>query len=369
MIKTIGRDPNCDFVIFDPKNRVSRKHLEIHKIDGFYFVKDLNSLNGSYINGKKITNGKLIKINSTDKITLSVDYPLEINSVFFDEDATRILTSNNINNKSVLFENEKAIFRDNEKTIVFDKNKTQLGDIIQMDTSAFVTVGRNPDNKIFIDNRSISRYQCKMRLLTPIMFEIEDLNSTNGTFVDNTRLEPNKRFQLDSSARVRFGNDFNLNLKSIFPNIEIIQKSAPPKPQSSEAVKNGPVSKSELKSFNELEEVWKEYINRQNQANNAAMGYGIGGSVLGIVASMLLAPVTGGASIGVGATILSTAATAGGGIFGRYLGQQKSSKIRNDLTYEDAFLEVYSCPRCQESFQKKAWITIRECFKCKCKFR
>ena len=368
MKKIIGRDPSCDFVIFDPKNRVSRKHLEIHIIDGSYFVKDLDSLNGSYINGKKITKGNLIKINLTDKVTLSDDYPLEIDSVFIDDDATRILTSNKVSNKSVLFDNEKAIFRDNEKTIVFDKNKTQLGDILQMDNSVFITVGRNPDNKIFIDNSSISRYQCKMRLLTPIMFEIEDLNSTNGTFVDNSRLEPNKRFQFDSSARVRFGNDFNLNLKSIFPNIEIIQKSAPPKPQLSEGVKNGPVSKSELNSFNELEEVWKEYINRQNQANNAAMGYGIGGSVLGIVASLFLAPITAGASLGLGA-VVSTAATAGGGVLGRYFGQQKSSQIRNDLTYEDVFLEVYSCPRCKESFQKKAWITIRECFKCKCKFR
>jgi hypothetical protein len=62
-----------------------------------------------------------------------------------------------------------------------------------------------------------------MRLLTPFMFELEDLNSTNGSFVENTKLEPNKRYQFDSSARVRFGSDFNLNLKSIFPNIELIQ--------------------------------------------------------------------------------------------------------------------------------------------------
>jgi pSer/pThr/pTyr-binding forkhead associated (FHA) protein/ribosomal protein L37AE/L43A len=369
MVKTIGRDPSCDFVIFDPKNRVSRKHLEIHKNDGSYYIKDLNSLNGSYLNGKKIKEGNLIKINLKDKVTLSVDYPVEINSVFVDDDATRIITTSKDHNPTVLFDNDKAIFRDKDKTIVFDKNKTQLGDILQMDTSAFITVGRNPDNKIVINNSNISRYQCRMRLLTPVMFELEDLNSTNGSFVDNIKLEPNKRYQFDSSARVKFGNDFNLDLKSIFPNIEIIQKSVPTKPpqQPSGSNNNGPVSESELKSFNELEGVWKEYISRQNQANNAAMGYGIGGSVIGIVASMLLAPVTGGASIM--APIIGTAATAGGGVLGRYLGQQKSSQIRNDLTYEDAFLEVYSCPRCKESFQKKPWITIRECFKCKCKFK
>ena len=368
MIKTVGRDTSCAFVIFDPKNRVSRRHLEIHKEHHSYYVKDLDSLNGTYINGTKIKSGSLIRINLNDKITLSIEYPLQVNSVF-DADATRILTSNNKHNPSVLFDNNNAIFRDKDKTIIFDKNRTQLGDILQLDKSAFITVGRNPDNNIVINNSNISRYQCKIRLLTPVMFELEDLNSTNGSFVDNIKLVPNKRYQFDSSANIRFGNDFNLNLKSIFPNIEIIQKSVPTNPpqQPGGGFSNGPVSKSELKSFNELEEVWKEYINRQNQANNAAMGYGIGGSVIGIVASMLLVPVTGGASIM--APIIGTAATAGGGVLGRYLGQQKSSQIRNDLTYEDAFLEVYSCPRCKESFQKKPWITIRECFKCKCKFR
>ena len=84
---------------------------------------------------------------------------------------------------------------------------------------------------------------------------------------------------------------------------------------------------------------------------------GIGGALVGAV----LGAVTG----GIGGVLLS----GGGGVLGKYLGQQKSSKIRQDLNYETAFLETYCCPRCKESFQKKPWITIRDCFKCKLKFR
>ena len=107
----------------------------------------------------------------------------------------------------------------------------------------------------------------------------------------------------------------------------------------------------------ELEDVWKEYIDRQNKANNANIGYSIGGSILALAFT--------GFTGGVGTALLA----GGGGILGRYLGQQASNKIRNDLTYEDAFLQTYACPRCKESFQKKPWITVRECLKCKIKFR
>jgi ribosomal protein L37AE/L43A len=54
---------------------------------------------------------------------------------------------------------------------------------------------------------------------------------------------------------------------------------------------------------------------------------------------------------------------------GRYLGAQKSKEIKTDLNYENMFLVTYACPRCSESFQKRPWVTIRDCNKCKIKFR
>jgi len=361
--KIIGRDPSCDYIIFDPQNRVSRKHAELLKDHSHFFIKDLNSLNGIYVNGKKIIPGNLIKLGSDDKITFSKDYVLDIKMVFgVDDDATKILSSNNDSDSSIVFDNNNAIYRDKKQTIVFDRDKTQFSEILQMDTSPFVSIGRNTDNKITINNSNVSKYHCKTRLLTPVMIELEDLGSTNGTYADDEKLTPNKRYHFASSVRIRLGSSYDMNLKTIFPGIQIIQKTVQPKinPLAVQPAINTPVTTKEMESFNELEAVWKEFIIRQNQANNASTGYSIGGAVFGLAAVAFT-----GATGGIGGMLLMT----GGGILGRYLGQQKSSKIRNDLTFEDAFLQTYACPRCQESFQKKPWITIRECFKCKAKFR
>jgi ribosomal protein L37AE/L43A len=115
-------------------------------------------------------------------------------------------------------------------------------------------------------------------------------------------------------------------------------------------------TEEEMNCFNELELVWKEYNGRSLSVQNMGNSYLMGGMAIGSIASLALGPI--GAVIGIGSSLL-----------GRYIGQQKSNEIRKDATYEDQFLQIYACPRCNESFQKKPWVTIRDCFKCKTKYR
>ena len=359
--KIIGRDPKCDYVIFDPKNRVSRVHAEVSAVNGNILIKDLNSLNGVFINGNKIKPGIPTQISTKDNITLSVDYHIDLSNILaINDDSTKLYKQDEKAQHSLVFKNEKGVYNDGQKTIIFDRDKTQIGDMLQMDNSPFVTIGRNSGNKIVINNSNISRYHCKMRLVTSVMIEVEDIGSTNGTYADEEKLLPNKRYQFSSAVKIRFGASFQLNLKNIFPSIQIIQKPNHSQQQQLAPNPNAEITAKQSAAFKDLEEVWKEYIGRQNQANNAAVGYGIGGAVIGIAAAAFT-----GMTGGIGGILL----TSGSGILGRYLGQQESSKIRNDLTYEDVFLQTYACPRCMESFQKKPWITIRECIKCKLKFK
>ncbi|NUM35470.1 MAG: FHA domain-containing protein [Candidatus Brocadiae bacterium] len=65
---TIGRFQDCDIVIHD--NLASKRHCEIGKENTEYYVKDLNSFNGTYVNEKRITSASLkwgdrIKIGKT----------------------------------------------------------------------------------------------------------------------------------------------------------------------------------------------------------------------------------------------------------------------------------------------------------------
>ncbi len=50
---TIGRSGSCDIVIEDPG--VSRRHAEIARDGGRFYVTDLGSTNGTYVNGRKVS--------------------------------------------------------------------------------------------------------------------------------------------------------------------------------------------------------------------------------------------------------------------------------------------------------------------------
>ncbi len=356
--KIIGRSQDCDYVIFDPKNRVSRKHLEIINNGSSFTIKDLKSLNGTYVNGNKITPNQEIIIRISDKLTLSKDYRLNLNEVFknnFDDDSTKIL--NNNKSPSLTFDNEKTTLIIGEKTIVFDKDKTTINDLLEIDKTPYINIGRSSDNKIVLTNNSVSKYHCKLRLISPLIIEIEDLGSTNGTFADDVKIIPNSKFQYSSNVKIRLGSNVNLDLKKIFPNIHIIEKKAPPSNPIPPQQNNQAITAKELNEFMQLEEVWKEYNNRHQAASSSANSCSIGGTVLGGVAAIVL-----GGPVGMALSI-------GGGVLGRYLGQQSSNKIKNDHTYDDMFLQVYACPRCKESFQRKPWVTIRDCNKCRVRFR
>src|SRR5262245_23894715 len=55
-------------------------------------------------------------------------------------------------------------------------------------TKDTLTVGRKPDNDIVIDNPAISSRHCKISLQGGAYF-IEDLESTNGTYVNEKRIK------------------------------------------------------------------------------------------------------------------------------------------------------------------------------------
>ena len=75
-LATIGREATNKLVIADPS--VSRQHAWVEKRDDGYYLVDKNSSNGSYVNGKKITQQKL---SHNDKVQLG-----NAQLVFEDED-------------------------------------------------------------------------------------------------------------------------------------------------------------------------------------------------------------------------------------------------------------------------------------------
>lgn len=65
---TIGRETDNSIVI--ESKLASRHHCMIQKIRDAYFLKDMNSTNGTFLNGQKLPADKYIQLNPGDKITV-----------------------------------------------------------------------------------------------------------------------------------------------------------------------------------------------------------------------------------------------------------------------------------------------------------
>lgn len=63
---TLGRSSKNDIVIKD--KFVSKNHLNITERNGIFYLEDLNSANGTYLNGGKVDAGTLIELQNGDKI-------------------------------------------------------------------------------------------------------------------------------------------------------------------------------------------------------------------------------------------------------------------------------------------------------------
>lgn len=71
----VGRSPDCDLSF--SYDRLSRRHAELEENGGTLFVKDLESSNGTYVNGNKVSHKQLHAgdVVSFDKLSFTVEGP------------------------------------------------------------------------------------------------------------------------------------------------------------------------------------------------------------------------------------------------------------------------------------------------------
>jgi len=64
-----GIFPDVDLDAYDPDSKVSRKHARVVRRDGAYFIEDLGSTNGTFVNrGRRLLPGTPQELNEGDEI-------------------------------------------------------------------------------------------------------------------------------------------------------------------------------------------------------------------------------------------------------------------------------------------------------------
>lgn len=169
----LGRSSNCDIVL--PADNVSRQHSRLFTKDNALFVADMDSANGTYVNGQKISKPTLLLDGSVFRIG---DFHIHVQGgVQSVAQATIFLRLIGLN-RSV-------------KDEVFEvKEKTSL-------------VGRGNDCQIVIIDPSISRVHARFLALDAGTVLVKDMGSANGIYVNNKRVNT---WELRSGDALKIGD-------------------------------------------------------------------------------------------------------------------------------------------------------------------
>ncbi|MCD4657120.1 MAG: FHA domain-containing protein [Planctomycetes bacterium] len=164
----IGRASDCGLTI--NSNKLSRKHCKIYPGKNVYIVEDLGSANGTLVNGKKtfeptnLKQGDIIRIGDT-VAHFSWHPDLEIKK------------------ETKIVEGEKAFAV--LKLHSAPKN-VELPKLFTLKPGKY-TIGRKPTSDIRINFKSVSGTHCRLTVDAESI-TVEDLNSTNGTKINNIKI-------------------------------------------------------------------------------------------------------------------------------------------------------------------------------------
>lgn len=223
----IGRDKNCTISLPDD-DRVSRRHAAILKKGDNYWLTDLRSVNGTYLNGESLSTHQLLKnqdqiVIGRSSITVlaggapqTESFDLEDDATVFDrsspETAQRLSDELNaeLDEETQFLSKEtlQDLYGVSAEELYFVKGFKE-GETFQLPTTP-ITIGRDSSNTLCFPCGSVSG---RHAVITPREqgYFIKDLGSSNGTFVNKLKLakesllHPGDLIQVGDIA-MRFGD-------------------------------------------------------------------------------------------------------------------------------------------------------------------
>jgi pSer/pThr/pTyr-binding forkhead associated (FHA) protein len=164
---SIGRDPQCDLHL--DNRALSRRHAQIEKRGAAIWVRDLQSQNGTFVNGSRINDPQAL--NGGDRIEVG-RYEVRIDGVEEARQDTPVLTLTGPEGRHRF---------------------AMVGDEI--------ILGRAPSCDIAIGHKSISRRHLRIAVEGD-RFIAEDLGSQNGSRINNKRINGPTPFRIGDKVQM-----------------------------------------------------------------------------------------------------------------------------------------------------------------------
>jgi pSer/pThr/pTyr-binding forkhead associated (FHA) protein len=159
---TIGREAGLAVAV--PADGVSRQHAKITWDGVSYWIEDLKSTNGTFVNGADVAREGKERLRHLDVITLGRALDL----LFLVRDAPSGATTR----QGVV---KAALVAEDGETPPYEIG---VGD---------VTLGRSAANNIEVDSSAVSKLHAKIQRTTDNVV-LQDMGSSNGTFVNGARV-------------------------------------------------------------------------------------------------------------------------------------------------------------------------------------
>ncbi|MDX1378316.1 MAG: FHA domain-containing protein, partial [Anaerolineales bacterium] len=157
----IGRGVEADLRVPENLRFVSGQHAEIQKEAMGYFIRDLNSTNGTLVNNQRLQPDQDYAIGNESIIRIGDDnFGVSIGLTFYNPKETA---------------NSVAGF-------------VQAAQATRIEQTSLILIGRLEDCDVVLDSPEVSRRHATIRQIGDA-YAIEDLDSSNGTFVNNEQVK------------------------------------------------------------------------------------------------------------------------------------------------------------------------------------
>lgn len=182
---TLGRTDENNIVLHSPY--ISRLHARLIWEQGSFYIEDVNSKLGTFVNGKKISR---IKLKNNDEIKFGAI------KITFMEPGTD--------------DNEAVKAADSDicvqESMFMLTTKSSDGKIREYNLSLeALMIGRSPANDVILEDKRVSRRHAKIYDENGKVF-IEDVGSNNGTFLEGNKIIPGKKVEVREKQVIKIAS-------------------------------------------------------------------------------------------------------------------------------------------------------------------